>query len=115
MPSHKKPVLTWVGGSTTQENAFSLLSEERAYQDIRWADDQAPGGVHQHTPAEWLVYLQDYVTEAMHFTTRDFDQVANEKVMANIRKIGAMCVAAIEQNGAPRRRIDFKKKVISRK
>jgi hypothetical protein len=87
----------------TRQEVYAAVDGERAYQDARWVDDQAPAGVHQHTPTEWLVYMQDYLTEAMGFATRCADPASAQLILHNIRKITAMGVACMEQNGAPTR------------
>jgi len=79
-----------------------IIDEERDYQDSKWATD---GNPHVHTPTEWLVFIQDYLTEAIHIASRNGEPECNKAIMANVRKITAMGVAAIEQNGCPRREI----------
>ena len=87
-----------------RNEVFALLNGERAYQDIRWANDQAERGTHIHNPTEWLVYIQDYLQEALHIASREDDQIAHPKIMEIIRKIGGMSVAAMEQNGCEPRK-----------
>jgi len=86
----------------TRAEVFALIDGERAYQDTRWGPQTTSSGG-QHSPAEWLVYIQDYLTEAIHFASRIADPESAKFVMSNLRKIAAMSVAAMEQNGAPRR------------
>ena len=83
----------------SRSEVYNLLDGERAYQDIRWANDQAERGTHLHNSTEWLLYMQDYLTEAIRIASREDDQIAHVKVMEVIRKIGGMAVAAMEQNG----------------
>ena len=82
---------------------YNLIDGEREYQDARWKESISPFGVRQHSATEWLVYMQDYLTEAMHTASRETDSHCNPRIMASIRKITAMGVAAMEQLGAPRR------------
>lgn len=41
----------------SRSEVYNLLDGERAYQDIRWANDQAERGTHLHNPTEWLLYM----------------------------------------------------------
>ena len=54
-------------------------------------------------PEEWLVYIQDYLSEAVNIATRSAEPASSKRVMDNIRKITAMGVAAMEQIGCERR------------
>jgi hypothetical protein len=77
---------------------LAALKHERAYQDMKWnAGTTASGG--QHTPTEWLVYIEDYIREATQFTSRHPEPEATHFVLHAMRKIGAMAVACQEQNG----------------
>jgi hypothetical protein len=85
-----------------RQQAFDILDGERNYQDSRWNENTtSSGGV--HTPAEWILFMQNYLQEAQQIVTRESDNRCHDRVMAIIRKVGAMAVAAIEQNGAPYR------------
>lgn len=86
-----------------RDHVYTLIDGERAYQDRVWNDDQTPQGVHQHSPIEWLVFLQDYLSEAIHQATRIPGPESTALVMGTVRKITAMGVAAMEQHGAPPR------------
>jgi hypothetical protein len=86
----------------TREEVYKLIDTERLYQDTRWNITTTPtGGL--HSPTEWLVYIQDYLTEAMHSTSRSADPEAKNRVLDGVRKIAAMCVICMEQHGAPSR------------
>ena len=87
---------------STREEVYAAIDGERNYQDSRWNPSSThSGGVHTNT--EWLVYIRDYVEEAMHFTSRFSDDEAGYRVAEIMRKIAAMSVAAMEQNGAYQR------------
>ena len=82
----------------TRKEVYDIIDGEREYQDSRWNEHTtASGGTHD--PDTWLIYIQDYVTEAIHIASRNPNPEAQERVMEHIRKIGSMCVAAMEQNG----------------
>lgn len=80
-----------------RNEVYKLIDGERDYQQSLWNEDTTESkGL--HTPTEWLVYMQDYLTEAIHVASRNPDPHASDMVMNNIRKITAMGVAAMEQN-----------------
>lgn len=83
---------------------FAMLNGERDYQDKKWNEDTTASGG-KHSPAEWLVYMQDYLSEAMHYASRRAEPDSGLLVMATIRKIAAMGVCAMEQNGCPGREL----------
>lgn len=87
---------------TTRKEVYEAIDSERDYQDIRWnAETTTSGGF--HSPAEWLVYMQDYLREAFSQASRRADPESRGMVMNTIRKITAMGVVCMEQNGAPKR------------
>lgn len=85
----------------TRQEVYALIDGEREYQQVRW--DTPENHQHNHSPQEWLTYIEDYTREALHVGCREADDVCLEKQMAAIRKIAALAVAAIENIGAPRR------------
>ena len=86
----------------SREEVYGVIDGERAYQELRWSPATTPtGGVRSVT--EFLVYMKDYLDEAMNQVTRIADPQASALALHTIRKIAAMGVACMEQNGAPRR------------
>jgi hypothetical protein len=83
---------------TPRSEVYATLDGERAYQDTRW-DPVA----HQHSPEEWIVYIEDYLNEAKHILSRESYETCHEKAMHIMRKVTAMGVCCMEQNGAPKR------------
>lgn len=83
---------------------YKIIDGEREYQNEKWNENTTTSkGLHSVT--EWLVYIQDYLSEAMHIVSRNADPQAAIDGMENIRKIAGMCVAAMEQRGVkPRQR-----------
>lgn len=73
---------------------YETLDEERDYQDLKWGTDERP------TVGNFLVYMQDYMTQAIHDLTHN---IGDEKALDTIRKITALGVACMEQNGSVRR------------
>lgn len=78
-----------------QEDAIRAILAEREYQDSKWN----PVEDHRHSVTEWLVYIQDYVGEALHVLSRIPDEPADDFALHTIRKIGALAVAAMEDKG----------------
>jgi hypothetical protein len=79
-----------------REDVYKLIDGERYYQQVKW-NESTTDSKEWHSSAEWLVYMQDYLTEAMHLAARNPDPAAITMIMSNIRKITAMGVAAMEQ------------------
>ena len=88
-------------------DVYAVIDGERAYQDSRWgstysgdrpADGIMPGG--HRTIDEFSLYIigyaNDLLIEGAHFAE-------SEKKLAIIRKIAGLCVACMEQHGAPKR------------
>lgn len=87
---------------TDRSEVYKALDGERDYQKVRWSEDTtSTGGFHSVT--EFLVYMQDYVNEALHNVSREADPGASEKALHWVRKVGALAVACMEQHGAPER------------
>lgn len=82
----------------TRTEVYNAIDGEREYQDIRWnVSTTTSEGTHSNV--EFLVYIRDYVEEALHFCSRNGDPIANDFAKKNLRKIAALAVAAMEQNG----------------
>jgi len=82
-----------------RSEVYRILDGERDYQDERWIDDTTPSGVHIHSPEEWIVYMEDYLAEAKHILSRNDAPKCYSDAMEIIRKVTAMGVASMEQNG----------------
>jgi hypothetical protein len=80
-----------------RSEVYAAIDSERDYQDRRWSAEKV------HTPSEWLLYMQDYLSEAIHIASRQPTPQADPAVLEIIRKIAGMGVACMEQNGAPKR------------
>jgi hypothetical protein len=82
----------------SREEVYKAIDGERDYQDARW-----PG--HIHNESEYILYLRHYVDEAAKkASTLDLSDVENMmKVLSDIRKIAALAVVCMEQNGVVHR------------
>ena len=85
-----------------RSEVYAALDSERAYQDIRW-NESTTTSEGKHTFEEWFTYMEDYIREAQHILSRESTQTAYVKVAHIMRKVTAMGVACMEQQGAPRR------------
>ena len=83
-----------------RKNVYKAIDSERDYQDSKWGDTLCEG---KHSPTEYMVYIQDYLQEAMNVVSRVADPEGSAHAMHIIRKITAMGVACGEQNGMPER------------
>lgn len=79
----------------TRDQVLAAFDTEFQYQDIRWGPNERP-----HTVDEWALYILDYAEQARRQASRDTD---SKPTLDTIRKIGAMCMRAMLQHGAPLR------------
>jgi hypothetical protein len=75
----------------TREKIYRAIDSEREYQDQRW-----PG--HKHSITEYLVYIRDYVEEALHRGSREDDSNIKQVQTDSLRKIAGLAVAAMEEH-----------------
>lgn len=90
----------------TRYEVYAVIDGERDYQE-GWKDPNLTdsGGIHSNV--EYLVYIRDYVEEALHVASRRPEPESRVHNTHAMRKIAAMAVAAMEQNGVlPRDRTD---------
>jgi len=86
----------------TRAEVYEAIDSERRYQDMRWnASTTTTEGNHNVT--EFLVYMRDYVEEALHYLSRNADPEATKFALNSVRKVATLGVACMEQNGAPQR------------
>jgi hypothetical protein len=83
----------------SRKEVYDLIDGEREYQEERWHGETSRGKGY-HSPEEWLMYIEDYVNEAKHVMSRESYLTATEKAMDLMRKIAALAVAAMEENGS---------------
>lgn len=81
------------------EQVIELIKEEREYQDLRWGSGISSCD-DNHSTLEWLVFIEDYVNEAKHILSRNCDDQSTELSKHIMRKIAALAVAAMENNGS---------------
>lgn len=75
----------------TRNEVYNAIDGERKYQEKRW---ERPA--HNHSNTEYLVYIDHYVKQAFAaVSTQDGDV----STLPALRKIAALAVAAMEENG----------------
>lgn len=83
---------------TKRTEVYQAIDGERAYQ-MKWENPEITDSGGRHSNLEFLVYIRDYVEEALHFGSREPDPKFTTFSQNNLRKIAALAVAAMEQNG----------------
>jgi hypothetical protein len=82
---------------------WKAIDSERDYQDFRWNPSTSTSGG-QHTVSEWILYMEAYLHEARQKVSTQASPKAEEEALECLRKVTAMGVACMEQNGAPQRK-----------
>ena len=84
-----------------RQEVYNRINGERDYQDWRWDEGEREDRVldEEKSPAEWLNYIKYHLEQG---------EISNymlnkQDTMAEIRKIAALAVRAIEIHGCPRR------------
>lgn len=80
--------------TSTRAQVYDALDGERNYQDAKW-----PLPEHLHSFEEFAVYMEDYLAEMKHLLSRGGGEEAVRKASHIMRKVAAMGVACLEQNG----------------
>lgn len=87
--------------SMTRAQVYALIDGERDYQDSLGTDRREPFEV-PHCTGEYLVMLATYLRKAEDAWT---NTAGNHDALDQIRKIAAIAVHCMEDNGAPPRKI----------
>ena len=82
----------------TRAEVYAAIDGERTYQK-KWEDPALTDSGGRHSNVEFLTYLRSYVNEALEVATRKPDPEARVFCTHSLRKIAALAVAAMEQNG----------------
>lgn len=85
-----------------RQEVFELINGEREYQDSRWNESTTASGGN-HSPEEWFMYIENYISEAKHILSRKNVQEGYPQAMSIMRKVASMSVAAMEQHKTPPR------------
>lgn len=82
---------------------FAIVTGERNYQDSKGVSVYGPDGPASHTVGDYLVYMQDYLDEAKHTSSRVWGSECVPKTMDALRKVIALGVACAQEHGMPQR------------
>jgi hypothetical protein len=85
----------------TRPEVYAALDSERAYQQ-KWDTSRSSGeeGNGERTLDEFALYIYGYASDLMKCGSHEIDPA---KKLEIVRKVGGLCVAALEQHGAPHR------------
>lgn len=86
----------------TTDQVFDLIRGERRYQDSRWHEGTTTTGGN-HSFEEWILYIEHYLAKAKVVLATGAKQDADPIAADNLRKVAALAVAALENNGGPAR------------
>lgn len=87
---------------STREEVYAAINRERWYQANRWGDDK-PACF--HSVEEFVLYMEHYLGEARRLlSTQDHEQ-GRLGGLDMVRKITALGVACMEQNGIVEREL----------
>lgn len=81
----------------TRDQVYAIVSDERDYQDSLASTSETNG---QHSIAEFILYMEDYIADARTAASKTWGPMANTVCLDIIRKVTALGVACMEQNGA---------------
>jgi hypothetical protein len=81
----------------SRNDVFKLISEERDYQNDKWHITEQS----KYTISEWLTMIRKYLNDAENASF----ELNKTEAMSALRKIAALGIAAIEQNGCDSRNI----------
>ena len=90
-------------GLIDRETVYAVIDEERAYQDKKWP-------MHRHSVIEFAYYMEDYLAELKRLASRNDESVVHDRQLDIMRKLGAMAVACMEQNGVHERLMEERDK-----
>jgi hypothetical protein len=86
-----------------RKEVYEIIDGERDYQEMRIVRDGSTAPEGKHSPEEYLIYMNDYLQEAMHVAARTWGAACTPAILDIVRKVTALGVACMEQNGAVRR------------
>ncbi len=87
----------------TRAEAYAAIDSERAYQEKRWGEGgdsiiHVGMSANDRTLDEFALYIRMYAEELAVIAAHESDP---EKSLDFIRKVGALCIGAMEAHGAP--------------
>lgn len=83
-----------------RSKVYEAIDGERAYQEARWHEGTTPS-CGKHTATEFILFMEHYLEGARKLASTTAE--GNTEVLDFVRKVTALGVACMEENGAPRR------------
>ena len=89
-------------GRIQREEVYRAIDSEREYQHHRWGDSASSGrpGDGSRSIDEFALYIVGYANDLVDVASHSGNGQAKLEV---IRKVAGLCVAAMEEHGAPHR------------
>jgi hypothetical protein len=86
----------------TRQQVYEALDSERTYQDAKWGDTRSSNepGNGERTLDEFALYIVGYAHKLLDIASTFGEP---EQKLEFVRKVGGLCVACMEQHGAPKR------------
>jgi hypothetical protein len=82
----------------TRQDVYAVIDGERDYQDSRWNASTTPTEG-RHSVEEFVLYMEHYLQEARRLLSTQASPKATHDGLDFVRKVTAMGVACMEQNG----------------
>lgn len=86
--------------TATRAEVYAVLDGERDYQEARKVAEGSTSYNGTHTPEEFLIYMNDYLREANQVAARVWGEDCKPRILDVLRKVTALGVACMEENGA---------------
>lgn len=80
----------------SRQKVFNAIDSERKYQEEKWNNLNKTIS----NPSSFILWMEHYLDNAKRLASTS-DELNNLNIMAEIRKVTALGVAAMECNGAP--------------
>jgi hypothetical protein len=84
-----------------RNDVFNYIHDERDYQELRWGGNRNDVTIpdEEKSIAEWINYMEYHISKAKE----NIYYLNEEETLAEIRKVTALGVKAMELYGCPRR------------
>ena len=86
----------------TRQAVYEAIDTERMYQDTKWGHTLSGGrpGKGERSADEFILYIVGYADKLKAYAS----EFANTETKLHfVRKVAGLCVACMEQHGAPKR------------
>lgn len=90
---------------SSQQEVEKAIDGEIQYSFSKWDPSSTESGG-EHSVAEWIIYIEDYLGEAKRVMSRQPEPDATTKAKHALRKIASMATIALMQNGVVTRQIE---------